>query len=681
MENALLHLGSEPRFDRIRAEDVRPAMQSAIADARAAIAAVKAQPETTWLNTVERLTDATERVGRIWGVVSHLNAVADTPELRAVYNELMPEVTVFFTEIGQDIELYARFKAIKNSPEYAALSPAQQTKLAHDLRDFVLSGAELPPEQQAEFAALQTEGAQLAAQFSQNVLDATDAFALYFDSAEPLSGIPDDALAMFQAAAQAEGKSGYKVGLQMPHYIAVMQYAERRELREQIYRAYLTRASELDNDGKFDNSANITRRLQIALKEARLLGYANYAELSLATKMADTPAQVLEFLNGLARRAKPFAERDLAEVRAFAAAELGIADAQPWDLTYASEKLRQAKYSFSETEVKKYFPVDKVLAGLFAQIGRLYGVSLAEKPVPVWHADVRHFELQKDGATIGSVYMDLYAREGKRGGAWMNDYKGRRRFADGDKAGTLQLPTAYLVCNFTPPVGGKQARLSHDEIITLFHETGHCLHHLLTQVDELAVSGINGVEWDAVELPSQFMENFVWEYEVLAAMSGHEDNGEPLPRALFDKMTAAKNFQRGMFMVRQMEFALFDMRIYSETDEGSLKNWPQVLDAVRREVAVVPPAPYNRFANSFGHIFAGGYSAGYYSYAWAEVLSADAYAAFEESGDAAATGQRFWQEVLAVGGSRPAAESFKAFRGREPSIDALLRHSGFAEAA
>ena len=681
MQNPLLHLGSIPQFDRIRAEDVRPAMQSAIADARAAIAAVKAQPETTWLNTVERLTDATERVGRIWGVVSHLNAVADTPELRAVYNELMPEVTVFFTEIGQDIELYARFKAIKNSPEYAALSPAQQTKLAHDLRDFVLSGAELPPEQQAEFAALQTEGAQLAAQFSQNVLDATDAFALYFDSAEPLSGIPDDALAMFQAAAQAEGKSGYKVGLQMPHYIAVMQYAERRELREQIYRAYLTRASELDNDGKFDNSANITRRLEIALKEARLLGYANYAELSLATKMADTPAQVLEFLNGLARRAKPFAERDLAEVRAFAAAELGIADAQPWDLTYASEKLRQAKYSFSETEVKKYFPVDKVLAGLFAQIGRLYGVSLAEKPVPVWHADVRHFELQKDGATIGSVYMDLYAREGKRGGAWMNDYKGRRRFADGDKAGTLQLPTAYLVCNFTPPVGGKQARLSHNEIITLFHETGHCLHHLLTQVDELAVSGINGVEWDAVELPSQFMENFVWEYDVLAAMSSHEDNGEPLPRELFDKMTAAKNFQRGMFMVRQMEFALFDMRIYSETDEGSLKNWPQVLDAVRREVAVVPPVPYNRFANSFGHIFAGGYSAGYYSYAWAEVLSADAYAAFEESNDAATTGRRFWQEVLAVGGSRPAAESFKAFRGREPSIDALLRHSGFAEAA
>ena len=676
MENALLHLGSEPRFDRIRAEDVRPAMQSAIADARAAIAAVKAQPETTWLNTVERLTDATERVGRIWGVVSHLNAVADTPELRAVYNELMPEVTVFFTEIGQDIELYARFKAIKNSPEYAVLSPAQQTKLAHDLRDFVLSGAELPPEQQAEFAALQTEGAQLAAQFSQNVLDATDAFALYFDSAEPLAGIPEDALAMFQAAAQAEGKEGYKVGLQMPHYIAVMQYAERRELREQIYRAYLTRASELDNDGKFDNSANITRRLQIALKEAQLLGYANYAELSLATKMADTPAQVLEFLNGLARRAKPFAERDLAEVRAFAASELGIADAQPWDLTYASEKLRQAKYSFSETEVKKYFPVDKVLAGLFAQIGRLYGVSLAEKPVPVWHADVRHFELQKDGETIGSVYMDLYAREGKRGGAWMNDYKGRRRLPDG----TLQLPTAYLVCNFTPPVNGKPAYLSHDEIVTLFHETGHGLHHLLTRVDELGVSGINGVEWDAVELPSQFMENFAWEYQTLADMSAHEESGRPLPRELFDKMLAAKNFQVGLFLARQMEFGLFDMRIYSETEEGRLKNWPQVLDEVRAEVAVIKQPDYNRFANSFGHIFAGGYSAGYYSYAWAEVLSADAYAAFEESDDIGQTGAHFWNEILSRGGSRSAMESFKAFRGREPQVDALLRHLGLQEA-
>ena len=419
--------------------------------------------------------------------------------------------------------------------------------------------------------------------------------------------------------------------------------------------------------------------LTIALEEAKLLGYADYAELSLVTKMAETPAQVLAFLRDLARRAKPFAEQDLAEVRQYAAEHLGQPEIQSWDLAYASEKLREAKYAFSETEVKKYFPVSKVLAGLFAQIQRLYGVTLREKTVPVWHQDVRYFELEKDGAAIGGVYMDLYAREGKRGGAWMNDYRGRRRFLAGERAGQVQLPIAYLVCNFTPPVGNKEARLTHDEIITLFHETGHGLHHLLTRVDELGVSGINGVEWDAVELPSQFMENFVWEYAVLREMSSHEDTGDALPESLFAKMLAAKNFQRGLFLVRQMEFALFDMLIYSERDSGSLKNWAQVLQDVRREVAVVQPPEYNRFANSFGHIFAGGYSAGYYSYAWAEVLSADAYAAFEESDNIAATGAHFWNEILAVGGSRSAAESFKAFRGREPSIDALLRHSGFAD--
>ena len=676
-DNVLLSLGDEPKFDQIQTELIKPAIQTAIAEARGQIAAVKAQPDTTWRNTVEALTDITERVGRIWGVVAHLNSVVDTPQLRAVYNELMPEVTVFFTEIGQDIELYERFKAIRASAEFDRLTEAQQTKLAYDLRDFVLSGAELPAKQQAELAALQTEGAQLSAQFSQNVLDSTDAFALYFDDAAPLAGIPEDAQAMFAAAAEAEGKSGYKVGLQMPHYLAVMQYADNRGLREQIYRAYVTRASELSNDGKFDNTANINRTLEIALQTAKLLGFANYAELSLATKMADTPAQVSGFLRDLAKRAKPFAEKDLAEVRTFAAEELGLADPQPWDLTYAGEKLRQAKYAFSETEVKQYFPVSKVLHGLFAQINRLYGVNFIEKRVPVWHPDVRYFELENGGAIIGGVYMDLYAREGKRGGAWMNDYKGRRRFMDGDRAGQIQTPTAYLVCNFTPPLGGKEPRLSHDEILTLFHETGHGLHHLLSQVEELGVSGINGVEWDAVELPSQFMENFVWEYDVLAEMSAHEDNSAALPRELFDKMVAAKNFQRGLFMVRQMEFALFDMLIYSETDAGRLKNWAQVLDDVRREVAVIQPPEYNRFALSFGHIFAGGYSAGYYSYAWAEVLSADAYAAFEESDDLRATGKRFWREILAVGGSRPAAESFKAFRGREPQIDALLRHSGF----
>ena len=676
-DNVLLHLGEEPRFDQIKTEDIKPALQTAIAEAREQIAAIKAQKHTDWANTVEKLTDITERVGRIWSVVSHLNSVVDTPELRAVYNELMPEITIFFTEIGQDIELYNRFKIIKNSAEFDTLSPAQQTKLNHDLRDFVLSGAELPPEQQAELAQLQTEGAQLGAKFAQNIQDATDAFGIYFDDAAPLAGIPEDSIAMFAAAAQSEGKTGYKIGLQIPHYLAVIQYADNRELREQIYRAYVTRASELSDEGKFDNTANVEQTLANALKTAKLLGFKNYAELSLATKMADTPEQVLNFLHDLARRAKPFAEKDFAEIKAFARENLNIEDPQSWDLSYAAEKLRQAKYAFSETEVKKYFPISKVLAGLFTQIKKLYGIELAEKTVPVWHKDVRYFELKQDGQTIGGVYMDLYAREGKRGGAWMDGYKSRRRFADG----TLQLPTAYLVCNFTPPVGDKEARLSHDEIITLFHETGHGLHHLLTQVDEVGVSGINGVEWDAVELPSQFMENFVWEYDVLAQMSSHEETGAVLPKELFDKMHAAKNFQRGMFLVRQMEFALFDMEIYHQEDEGRLKEWPQILDKVRQEVAVTQPPAYNRFALSFSHIFAGGYSAGYYSYAWAEVLSADAYAAFEESDDVAETGRRFWEEILAVGGSRSAAESFKAFRGREPSLDALLRHSGFDNAA
>ena len=676
-DNVLLHLGEEPRFDQIKTEDIKPSLQTAIAEAREQIAAIKAQTHTDWANTVEKLTDITERVGRIWSVVSHLNSVVDTPELRAVYNELMPEITIFFTEIGQDIELYNRFKIIKNSAEFDTLSQAQQTKLNHDLRDFVLSGAELPPEQQAELAQLQTEGAQLGAKFAQNIQDATDAFGIYFDDAAPLAGIPEDSLAMFAAAAQSEGKTGYKIGLQIPHYLAVIQYADNRELREQIYRAYVTRASELSDEGKFDNTANVEQTLANALKTAKLLSFKNYAELSLATKMADTPEQVLNFLHDLARRAKPFAEKDFAEIKAFARENLNIEDPQSWDLSYAAEKLRQAKYAFSETEVKKYFPISKVLAGLFAQIKKLYGIELAEKNVPVWHKDVRYFELKQDSQTIGGVYMDLYAREGKRGGAWMDGYKSRRRFADG----TLQLPTAYLVCNFTPPVGDKEARLSHDEIITLFHETGHGLHHLLTQVDEVGVSGINGVEWDAVELPSQFMENFVWEYDVLAQMSSHEETGAVLPKELFDKMHAAKNFQRGMFLVRQMEFALFDMEIYHQEDEGRLKEWPQILDKVRQEVAVTQPPAYNRFALSFSHIFAGGYAAGYYSYAWAEVLSADAYAAFEESDDVAETGRRFWKEILAVGGSRSAAESFKAFRGREPSLDALLRHSGFDNAA
>ncbi|MCP2041018.1 oligopeptidase A [Neisseria sp. HSC-16F19] len=697
-DNILLNLHDEPRFDAVAVADIEPALRTAMSEARTRIEAIKAEETATWDNTVEALTDITERVGRIWGVVAHLNSVADTPELRAAYNRLMPEVTDFFTAIGQDIVLYQRFKAIHAAPEFARLSQAQQTKLNNDLRDFVLSGAELAADEQAEFAALQSEGAQLAAQFSQNVLDATDAFALYFDHAaalhaypdsvaapaaetdlaadSALTGLPEDALAMFAAAAAAEGRSGYKIGLQMPHYLAVVQYAHNRALREAVYHAYVTRASELGPES-WDNTGLIQRRLAIIQREAELLGFAHYADLSLATKMAASADEVLGFVRDLARRAKPFAERDLAEVRAFAAAELGLDDLQPWDVAYASEKLRQAKYAFSETEVKQYFPADHVLHGLFELISRLYRVNLMEKSVPVWHPDVRYFELEQGGAVIGGVYLDLYAREGKRSGAWMNDYRGRRRFVSGSHTGHIQTPVAYLVCNFTPPSGGKPAYLSHDEITTLFHEMGHGLHHLLTQVDELGVSGINGVEWDAVELPSQFMENFVWQYEVLAAMSRHEHDGSTLPQALFDKMLAAKNFQRGLFMVRQMEFALFDMLIHTQKDA----DWMQTLHDVRAEVAVIHPPAYNRFAHSFGHIFAGGYAAGYYSYAWAEVLSADAYAAFEEEDDLAAVGKRFHREILAVGGSRPAADSFHAFRGRAPQIDALLRHSGFDEDA
>ncbi|MBP6552632.1 MAG: M3 family metallopeptidase [Vitreoscilla sp.] len=692
-DNVLLQLNDEPRFDAIEVAQIEPAMQQAMTEARTAIAAVKGQTDITWGNTVTRLTDITEQVGRIWGVVSHLNSVVDTPELRAVYNGLMPEVTQFFTEISLDIALYGRFKAIKAAPEFAHLSAAEQKKLDNDLRDFVLSGAELSPENQEIFAGLQTESAQLSAQFSQNVMDATDAFALYFadgyelagltqpvsspcsaDAEEgvlerdsKLTGLPADALAMFAAGAEAEGKTGYKISLQIPHYLAVMQYSDNRALREQMYKAYVTRASEL-GDAKLDNTANIKRILEIAAQESQLLGFANYAELSLATKMAETPDQVTAFLRDLAAKARPFAEQDKAEVYAFAKETLALDDPQPRDFTYVSEKLREAKYSFSEQEVKKYFPVGKVIAGLFAQIKTLYGISLQQKTVATWHKDVRYYELMRDGKVFGGVYMDLFAREGKRGGAWMNDYRGRRVLKDG-----TQSPIAYLVCNFTPPVGDKESRLTHDEIVTLFHEMGHGLHHLLTQVDELGVSGINGVEWDAVELPSQFMENFVWEYDVLHGMSEHETTQEALPKALYDKMIAAKNFQSGLQTLRQIEFGLFDMLIYQQS---AADNWAQVLQDVRREVAVLPSMEYNRFAHSFGHIFAGGYSAGYYSYKWAELLSADAYSAFEETMDVAAMGQKFWREVLAVGGSRDAMASFKAFRGREPKIDALLRHSG-----
>ncbi len=664
--NALTQLNDLADYSAIRADQVKPAVEAALEKARAEIQTIKQQPQITWGNTIEALTDTTETVGRIWGVVGHLHSVVNTSELRAAYNEMLPVVTDFFTALGQDMALFERFQYIKSSEEYATLTPAQKQKLEHDLRDFVLSGAQLPDDKKARFSEVQNQLAALAAQFSQNLLDATDDFSLYFEDKEALKGIPEDSLAMFAAAAGEKG--GYKVGLQMPHYLAIMQYADNRELREQLYKAYVTRASDLGNKD-WDNTPIIDARLKLTEEEALLLGFDNYAQLSVETKMVDSPEEVITFLTDLAARAKPFAQKDYQELVQYAQQKLGIADPQVWDLTYATEKLKQEKYAFSAQEVKNYFPASKVIQGLFGLIDQLYQVRFVPKLVPVWHPQVQYFELSHNDMVIGGVYLDLYAREGKNSGAWMNDYRGRRKLAD-----HIQTPVAYLVCNFTPPVDGKESYLTHDEITTLFHEMGHGLHHLLTQVDELGVSGINGVEWDAVELPSQFMENFAWEYEVLEKMSEQKDTKEKLPQELFQKMLKAKNFQQGMWLVRQMEFALFDVLLYQ--NKHGKTSWQALLSDVRKQVAVVSPPEYNRFAHSFAHIFAGGYAAGYYSYSWAEILSSDAYAAFEEQIDKTATGQRFWKEILAVGGSRPAMESFVAFRGRKPSIDAFLRHNG-----
>ncbi|WP_293761819.1 M3 family metallopeptidase [uncultured Aquitalea sp.] len=674
-QNPLLDFSGLPRFADITPEHISPAIAELLAEARKAVAQLTAQHDTPqWESFVDPLTDATERLSRAWGVVGHLNAVVNTPQLRDAYNANIAPISEFWTEMGQNLALYQRFKALAAAPAYAAYGVARKKIIENDLRDFRLSGAELPEAEKARYADIQSRLAELSARFEQNVMDATDAFSLFIDNAAELDGVPEDSLALFAAAAEADGKTGYKITLQFPFYFPVMQYAHNRELRRTLYDAYAKRASEF-GPAEQDNTAIIREKLQLTREEAQLLGFANFAELSLYTKMAESPQQVIDFLRDLARRAKPFAQKDRAELEAYAAKELGIAQLEAWDVTYAAEKLREARYAFSEQEVKQYFPEPRVLEGLFGVVNRLYGVNVQASGAPVWHEDVRFYDILKDGALVGSFYLDLYSREGKRPGAWMDDARGRRQ-----KGETLQTPVAYLTCNFTRPVGDKPALFTHDEVITLFHEFGHGLHHMLTRVDELGVSGINGVEWDAVELPSQFMENFCWEWDVLQGMTAHADSGEPLPRALFDKMLAAKNFQSGMITVRQLEFALFDMLLYTGFDTAK-GDWLALLDEVRREVAVNFPPAYNRFPNSFSHIFAGGYAAGYYSYKWAEVLSADAYAAFEEAGGANTdTGKRFWDEVLAVGGSRSALESFRAFRGRDPQIDALLRHSGMVEA-
>jgi oligopeptidase A len=681
-ENPLLDFSDLPRFDAIRPEHVTPAVDALLEQNRAVVAQLEAPlPQVAWDNFVAPLEAATEKLGRAWGVVGHLHAVVDTPELRAAYNENLPKVTEFWTALAQNQALFEKYKALQASPGYAALPPARKKIVENALRDFRLGGAELPDDKKARFARIQEKQAELTARFSENVLDATNDYALLVEDEARLAGLPDDANEAARAAATKAGATGFKFTLHFPSFFPILQYADDRALRETIYRANATKASELGARPEWDNSANIAELLKLRSEEAGLLGYRNFAEVSLVPKMAQTPEQVIQFLEDLARRARPFAGQDLEALRTFARSELGIESLEAWDLAYASEKLRQQRYAFSEHEVKQYFPEPRVTEGLFRLVQKLFAVEIKPDRASAWHPDVKFFRIEKEGQLIGQFYLDLYARNGKRGGAWMDDARGRRRTGDG-----MQTPVAYLTCNFTEPavVNGKAkpALFTHDEVITLFHEFGHGLHHMLTQVEELGVSGIAGVEWDAVELPSQFMENFCWEWNVLQGMTAHADTGAPLPRTLFDKMTAAKNFQSGLQTLRQVELALFDMHLHFDHDPYGGKSVQEVLDEVRGQVAVVVPPAFNRFQHSFGHIFAGGYAAGYYSYKWAEVLSADAYSAFEEAdaaGDAlllAETGLKFQREILATGGSRPAIESFMAFRGREPNIDALLRHSG-----
>ena len=674
MTNPLLDFSGLPRFDEIRAEHIAPAIDHLLAEAEAAVAAAEAVSPVTWDSFVVPLDDATERLARAWNQVTHLEAVVNTPALRGAYNAQLPKVTRFWSALGQNLALYRQYRALTDAPEAAHYDDARRKVLENALRDFRLGGAELPDAQKARFAEVKEELAALSAKFSQNVLDATDEYEFWIKDKQHLGGLPADVVAAARAAAKADDEPGWKFTLQMPCYLPVQAYADDRALRETLYRANAVRASELGGNEALDNSALIDRILALRMELAGMLGFDSYAAYSLATKMADTPDEVLRFLRDLAARAKPHAQRDRAELEAFAREHLGLDTVEAWDLAYASEKLKQARYSFSAQEVKQYFTEPAVLKGLFGVIGDLYGLRVEQDAAPTWHPDVRFYRLVDDqGTLVGQFYLDLYAREGKRGGAWMDDCRNRR-----DTARGTQTPIVYLVCNFGKGVDGKPATLSHNDVTTLFHEMGHGLHQLLTQVGELGVAGINGVEWDAVELPSQFMENFCWEWERVQAMTAHVDTGEPLPRALFDRMVAAKNFQSGMATVRQLEFGLFDMQLHSgfdATDDSVLA----LLDRVRAEVAVNVPPDWNRFPHQFSHIFAGGYGAGYYSYKWAEVLSADAYAAFEEApGEVAATGARFRHEILARGGSRPAGENFRAFRGRAPRIDALLRHSGMA---
>ena len=682
--NPLLSTAPLPLFDQILPEHVAPAIETLLAKASEALETVTAPAfPAQWEAIARELDVATEKLGIAWGAVSHLKSVADTPELRAAYNAMLPAVTDFWTRLGADERLFAKYKAI----DVQTLNTEQRQAHKNAIRNFVLGGADLAGAQRERFAAIQDQQAALGQKFSENTLDATDTFS-YYATATEMAGVPEDVQQAAQTAAQAEGKEGYKLTLKMPCYLPVMQFAHSSELRATMYRAFVTRASDQADAAtqKYDNTQGIRDILSLRQEEAALLGYPNFGSLSLVPKMASSPEAVISFLRDLGAKARPFAEQDLADMRAFAREHLQLADPQAWDWPYVGEKLKEARYAFGEQEVKQYFTFPKVLAGLFKIAETLFDLVITRDQAPVWNANVEFYRIERAGPQgthlVGQFYLDPTSRNGKRGGAWMDEVVTRWLRPDTQQ---VQTPVAQLVCNFADgvEVDGRQqpALLSHDDVITLFHEFGHGLHHMLTQVNEHDVSGISGVEWDAVELPSQFMENFCWEWNVLRHMTSHVQTGEPLPRALFDKMVAARNFQSGLQTLRQIEFALFDMLLH--TSHNPQDDFLPLLNQVRAEVAVVHPPQWNRAAHTFSHIFAGGYAAGYYSYKWAEVLSADAYAAFEETAGPDGlpnleTGRKYRQAILEAGGSRPAMESFKAFRGREPTLDALLRHQGMA---
>lgn len=676
MTNPLLTAHEFPPFSQIRPEHVEPAITQILTENRKLVAELLRKPRPyTWDSLIRPLEDMDDRLDKAWAPVRHLNAVVNNEPLRQAYNACLPKLSEYATELGQNQVLYEAHRALAEGAEFQRLDPVQRKILQDALRDFHLAGVALPEAKKTRFKEIEQRLSKLSSQFEENVLDATNAWTKHITDPEQLAGLPETAKAVARQAATARGLDGWLLTLEFPSYAAVMTFADDRSLRQELYEAYATRASDQGPlGGRWDNTAIMEEILSLRHEKAQLLGYANFAELSLATKMADTPKQVLEFLHELALYSKPVAQRDLAELKQFAREHFGVEDLAAWDLMYYSEKLRQHKFQLSQEEVKQYFPATKVVPGLFQVVEKLYGFKIRElEGVDVWHPQVRCYEIcDQQGGVRGRFYLDLYARPKKRGGAWMDECIARRKLQ-----GQVQIPVAFLTCNFTPPAGGDPALLTHDEVLTLFHEFGHGLHHLLTQVDYLRASGIRGVEWDAVELPSQFMENFCWQKPALELISGHYLSGQPLPDELFDRMLAAKHFQAGMLMVRQLEFALFDFRIHLEYDPAEGGRIYPILDQVRDQVAVFKPPAFNRFAHSFSHIFGGGYAAGYYSYKWAEVLAADAFSRFEEEGVFdPLTGHAFLEHILETGGSRPALESFIAFRGRKPQIDALLRHSG-----